>query len=127
MKIYVASRVRHAKMWQAARAGGAPINSTWIDEAGDGETGDFGELWQRIQREVSSADRLVFFAEKGDFPFKGALVEVGIALQAGLPIHLVLDPEIELEGRTMRPLGSWAKHPSVKWMPTLYDALREAA
>lgn len=122
MTIYCASRVRHANMWKQARSEGAPIISSWIDEAGDGETGDFGELWTRIQREVSGADRLVFFAEKDDFPFKGALVEVGMALQAGKPVYLVLDPDIELDGSTLRPLGSWARHPSVKWVPTLYDA-----
>jgi len=124
--IYVASRVKHAGMWKAARAEGAPIISSWIDEAGEGETGDFGELWTRIQREVSGAARLVFFAEVDDFPFKGALVEVGIALQAGIPVYLVLDPDIELETRSLRPLGSWAKHPAVHWVPTLYDALNGA-
>ena len=41
--IYVASRVSRAEMWRGYRdEGGVPIVSTWIDEAGDGETDDFG-------------------------------------------------------------------------------------
>lgn len=120
--IYVASRVKHAMFWKQARAEGAPIISSWIDEAGEGETADFGELWTRIQQEVSTAERLVFFAQADDFPFKGALVEVGIALQAGVPVFLVIDPDINLDERTLRPLGSWAKHPGVHWVPTVHDA-----
>lgn len=122
MSIYVASRTYHAGIWRDARDKGIPIISTWIDEAGEGETADLSELWARIQREVTSAERLVMLIEDGDFPFKGALIEVGMALAAGKPVYLVIDPDIELDGRTLRPLGSWAKHPNVHWMPTLYDA-----
>lgn len=65
--IYVASRVHRAPMWQKLRTGGFSITSTWIDEAGEGETEDFGELWERI------SDKLVLYAETDDFPLKGAL------------------------------------------------------
>lgn len=53
--LYVASRVKHAPMWQRERELGAPIISTWIDEAGEGETASMSELWERITREVLSA------------------------------------------------------------------------
>jgi hypothetical protein len=111
--IYVASRVKHAYRWQTYRAEGAQINSSWIDEAGDGETADFGELWERIVREVNAADGLLFFAFADDFPLKGALVEVGIAIQCGKPIYLCI-PGVVIEGRTSRPIGSWINHPLVK-------------
>jgi hypothetical protein len=40
--IYVASRVKHAPMWRGLRdMQRLPINSTWIDEDGEGETADF--------------------------------------------------------------------------------------
>ncbi len=120
--VYIASRVKHAFRWKAARASGVPIISTWIDEAGEGDTADLGELWARIQREVSGAERLVFYVEPDDFPFKGALVEVGMALAAGVSVFLVLSPDVVLEERSLRPLGSWAKHPGVRWSTTLYDA-----
>jgi len=109
MKFYVASRVKHAEMWKALRAKNYPIISTWIDEAGDGETGDFAELWERITKEISKSDGLILYVENEDFPLKGAFVEVGIAIAFNRPIFVVL-PGVKLEGRTMRPVGSWLKH-----------------
>jgi hypothetical protein len=82
-----------------------PIISTWIDEAGEGETDDFGELWSRIKSEIASSAGLVLYAEQNDFPLKGALVEVGIAIGMHLPVVVVLD--FEPEARTQRPIGSW--------------------
>lgn len=121
--IYVASRVRHAEMWRKWRDNaGVPIISTWIDEAGEGETGDFSELWARITAEVLSCERVVFFASQGDPPFKGAFIEIGIALGAGIPVTVVLD-QIELEPRSCRPIGSWINHPLVKIQPALVQAL----
>lgn len=121
--IYVASRVRHAETWRWWRdSAGVPIISTWIDEAGEGETGDFAELWSRITSEVLSAERVVFFASQGDPPFKGAFIEIGIALGAGIPVTVVLD-QIELEPRSCRPIGSWINHPLVTMEPTLVQAL----
>lgn len=103
--IYVASRVKHAEMWKRHRADGRPIIATWIDEAGEGATNDFGELWQRIRKEIASCRALVFYGTAEDAPWKGALVEVGMALAMGKRVYLVYDGE--LDGRTMRPLGSW--------------------
>ena len=121
--IFVASRVRHAETWRWWRdSAGVPIISTWIDEAGEGETGDFAELWSRITSEVLSAERVVFFASQGDPPFKGAFIEIGIALGAGIPVTVVLD-QIELEPRSCRPIGSWINHPLVTMEPTLVQAL----
>lgn len=121
--IYVASRVKHAPMWRQYREAGAPIISTWIDEDGEGETADFGDLWVRIQREVSAAERLVFFAAADDFPFKGALVEVGMAIASHAPVYLCLASGVQLEPRSLRPLGSWARHPQVTWVKSLDEAL----
>ena len=111
--IYVASRVKHAAMWQAFRAEGAPIISTWIDEAGEGETASFAELWARIRAEVMRSDLLVFCASASDFPLKGALVEVGMALAFDVPIVAALDG-VMLEPRSMRPVGSWLASDGVR-------------
>lgn len=100
-------------MWRAYRARGAKIVSTWIDEAGEGETADFTELWHRIQTEIWQCTRLVFYAEASDFPLKGAIIETGMALAFGRPVW-VLGKGIKLEGRTARPFGSWIYHPSVE-------------
>ncbi len=111
LMIYVASRVRHAGMWQKLRAT-YPINSTWIDEAGDGETADLAKLWERIHVEVLMARAIVLYVEPNDFPLKGALIEVGMALAVGKPIF-VSACDVELEERSLRPLGSWLHHPRV--------------
>jgi hypothetical protein len=113
--VYAASRAsipERGAMWRTLRAQGARIVSSWIDEDGEGQTDDFGELWSRIESEIRSADRLVLYAETDDFPLKGALIEVGMAIAMGKPVFLVL-PEVTLDPRNFRPLGSWAAHPSV--------------
>lgn len=123
--IYVASRAsvpERAAEWRRLRDHGWPIVASWIDEAGEGETGDFAELWARIQREVTGAAALIVYAEPGDFPLKGALVEVGMALAAGVPVYAVL-PGVVLEPRSMRPAGSWLAHPGVAVVPNLAGAL----
>lgn len=113
--LYVASRASLAarpRMWQRLRAKGWPIVSTWIDETGEGETDDFTELWARIEKEVRAAAGLILYAEASDFPLKGALVEVGMAIGMGKPVAVVV-PDVLLCDRHMRPLGSWAHHPLV--------------
>ena len=81
-------------------------------------------MWERIQHEVTTATALILYAEADDFPLKGALVEVGMALAAGVPVIAVL-PGVELEPRSMRPVGSWMAHPLVSVVHGL-DAAREA-
>lgn len=125
--IYVASRAteRMADMWNGYRANGVPIISTWIDEVEEAATADLGELWARIHREVVSAERFVLYATAACFPLKGALVEAGMAIAAGVPVFVVLAPDVVLEQPSWRPLGSWARHPSVRILPTLVDAFLE--
>lgn len=124
--LYVASRAsvpERSAMWRSLRdERGWHIISSWIDEAGEGETADLYELWGRIDAEIRSCDGLILYAEPGDFPLKGALVEAGIALGAGKPVAVVLlDPSI-LEPRSFRPLGSWAKHPHCRLCVSLENA-----
>ena len=117
LKIYVASRASipaRAALWRDLRdRHGARIISSWIDEAGGGETEDFADLWARILREVEACDRLVLYIEVGDFPLKGALIEVGAALALGKPVW-VIGVGIALEKRSCRPVGSWINHPRVE-------------
>lgn len=109
--VYVASRVHHAKVWQGIRER-YPILTTWIDEAGEGETDDLGELWGRIRAEIEASRALVLYLRPGDFPLKGALIEVGMALAMGKPVHVAMRG-VEVEPRSMRPIGSWLHHPLV--------------
>lgn len=124
-KFYVASRTSvpaRGAMWRQFRNSGVDIVSTWIDEDGVGETDDFSELWLRIQSEIDSCDELILYAEAGDFPLKGALIEVGMALAMNRPVVVCL-PHVELEGRTFRPVGSWIAHPLVRRNDDIKDVL----
>lgn len=123
--VYVASRASNPErpaMWRELRARGWPIISTWIDEAGPGETADLGELWQRIEREIRGSRGVVLFAQAEDFPLKGALVEVGMAIGAGLPVAVVLPDGVE-DWRSCRPVGSWVRHPLVQFRATVEGAM----
>ncbi len=114
LKIYVASRASipaRAALWRDLRdRHGARIISSWIDEAGEGETEDFADLWARILGAVEVCDRLVLYVEAGDFPLKGALIEVGAALALGKAVW-VIGLGVVLEERSCRPIGSWINHP----------------
>jgi len=126
-RIYVASRASvpaRPAMWRCYRERWRPereIVSTWIDESGPGETASFADLWSRIVSEVLSSDLVIVYAEQDDFPLKGAYVEVGAALGAGIPVAVVL-PGVMLDS-SRRPIGSWVEHPLV----TLYESVEAIA
>ena len=128
--IYGASRASvpgRAAMWKELRdVQGWDIVSSWIDEAGEGETGDFVELWERIEREVRGAERLILYVERDDFPLKGAYVEIGVAIAAGVKVFVVA-PGVEIEPRSCRPVGSWVMHPRVTVVPDMEAALKGAS
>ncbi len=124
--VYVASRAsipERGQMWRRLRNEGWPIVSSWIDEDGEGQTGDFGELWDRINREIQESCGLVLYVSAEDFPLKGALVEAGMALGMNKPVRVVAD--VMLEPRSMRPLGSWASHGNVSFCESVEQALSE--
>lgn len=125
-RIYVASRTHHAELWKAWRAEGHNIISSWIDEAGAGETKDLSELWNRIVNEVRSCNALVIYAgSENDFPLKGAYVEVGVALALNIPVSLVLGSVLTSD--MARGLGSWINHPLVSQYNSVGEALKDAS
>ena len=123
---YIASRAslpERAAAWRRLRdRDGWKITSTWIDEAGVGESADLGALWVRIEAEIAGSERLVLYVEPEDFPIKGALIEVGIALAHRVPIRVV-SPGVVIEPTSLRPLGSWVRHPLVTFADTMAEAL----
>ena len=124
-EVYVASRAslpERGEMWRALRASGIQVNSTWIDEDGPKASRDLSDLWDRIRREVTSAGRLILYVEPDGFPLKGALIEVGMAMAAQVPIYVVA-PGVVLDPRNCRPLGSWVKSPLVRFVPDIASAL----
>lgn len=122
--IYVASRAsvpKYPAEWRRLRAQGWPINSTWIDEAGEGETACMSELWKRIEAEVRAARGVVLWAEEEDFPLKGAFIEVGMALGMGKPVAVYT--KTAFDNRNYRPFGSWMNHPLVQRCFSLNSAM----
>lgn len=83
--IYLASKTKHAPRWCELREQGWNIISTWIDEAGEGETSDFHDLWKRCITEASRCDHFILYREPGEV-LKGAWVELGAALSSEIPI-----------------------------------------
>lgn len=125
--IYVASRVAHAPDWRSLREQGYPIISTWIDEACYGETKELCELWGHIRSEIVQCTAFVFLVRgMNDFPFKSALVEVGMALALGKHVFVALENVVLQEGRTTRPIGSWVRDKNVYLMNTRAEALLAA-
>lgn len=89
--VYFASKVVHAPLWIAEEANGVTVTSSWIHEAGEGQTADYAELSTRCSREISGSERLILYGEPGEI-LKGALIEAGMALQAGVPVFQVGEP-----------------------------------
>lgn len=113
--IYTASKTRHASLWRALRDQGYPIISTWIDEAGEGESRSLSDLWVRCIRESSRCAVLLLYVEPGDV-LKGAHAEAGVALSHGIPVHYVGPPD----------LFSMLNHPGVRQFDTTAAALAAA-
>jgi hypothetical protein len=86
--IYIASKTVHADRWRKLRLVGYPINSTWIDEAGVGDSKDLADLWRRCVAEASSAEVLVLYRQPSE-TLKGGWVELGAALACGVPVFAV--------------------------------------
>lgn len=104
---------------------GWKITCSWIDEAGAGESSDLGLLWTRIESEISGSERLILYVEPGDFPLKGALIEVGMAVAHRIPIRVVA-PGVMLDPISFRPIGSWVRHPLVSFCDSMGEALEGA-
>ena len=61
MRIYTASKVKHAHLWRELRGQGYPVISTWIDEAESGESSSHEELSSRCLREVAKAGAVLLY------------------------------------------------------------------
>lgn len=86
--IYIASKTVHAPKWRALKDSGCPIISTWIYEAGQGESKSLEDLWLRCVLEATRADVLIAYREAGEI-LKGGLVEIGVALGRNRRVFLV--------------------------------------
>lgn len=111
--IYIASKTKHAEHWRDWRSRGLPIISTWIDEAGPGESTDLADLWRRCIAEASSCELLVCYREADDV-LKGAFIELGAALASGREVWA-----FGLRDYTV------ANHPSIRHFDTISGLMRQ--
>lgn len=114
MKIYTASKTKHADKWLQLRESGVNVISTWIDEAGVGASPDLADLCERCIKEALSCDAMIVYSEDGDY-LKGAFIEMGVALTAPIPIVLV--------GPVLSEGSVFTHHPSVFQTDTIENAV----
>lgn len=114
--IYTASKTTHAQRWRMLRAVGCPVIATWIDEAGQGQTSDFADLWERCISEAAGADCVILYRQPGEV-LKGALVEAGAALASGKPVLFAGDKD---------GLGSFLSHRLAEECEGLTHAIQRA-
>lgn len=118
--LYVASKVKHAPMWrqhrESLRVYGYDIISTWIDEDGEGQTKDYGELADRCIKEAVAADEFILYCEP-DEVMKGGLIEAGARLGAGKTVRSA--------GQCKNWSTTFAQHPLWKAYDFLSDAMGE--
>jgi hypothetical protein len=107
--IYIASKVKHAARWRHMRTTGWPIISTWIDEAGVGETLSYPDLWDRCIGEASHAAVCLLYIAEGE-TMKGGLIEAGAALASGVPVIVCGEPPGTFRHhRLVSVLATWAQ------------------
>jgi hypothetical protein len=116
MRVYVASKAKHAAWWQALRTAGLDISSSWIDwefnHSGIPPTpADWGAHWERCITEARDCDVLLLHALP-DETQKGGLVELGAALGAGKKVFIVAPFD-----------WSWKHHRNVAVFGSLSDAI----
>jgi hypothetical protein len=87
-QIYIASKVVHAPKWRDLRDEGWPVISTWIDEAGEGESKCLSDLTIRCIAEAVSCTHFLLYCEEREI-LKGALLECGAALAHDVPVFCV--------------------------------------
>lgn len=95
MRIYIASKTKHAPRW---REWGALYNSkleicsSWIHTGKYANTPseiiDWPAHWAMCLQDVRKADALIAYHEPGETP-KGSLIEIGAALMCDIPIYAV--------------------------------------
>lgn len=116
IKIYTASKTKHAQKWRDLRASGHNVISTWIDEAGEGESSDLHSLCQRCINECEGCDAMIVYREDGDY-LKGAFIEMGIALTGRFrPIVLV--------GPVLPPGSAFTKNNRIFLSTSIKGAIR---
>lgn len=88
MKVYCASKSKHAPTWEEWKRAGAQITSSWLEKFDQGRLDDQTGHWDQIVNDISESDALLFYSEEGEIQ-KGAIAEFGIAFALGKRLFYV--------------------------------------
>lgn len=88
IKIYCASKSKHAPLWLKWKAKGAQITSSWLEKFDQGRLPDQTSHWDAILQDITNSDGLLFYSEPGEIQ-KGAIAEFGIAFTLGKKLFYV--------------------------------------
>jgi hypothetical protein len=113
IKVYIASKLHYADKFQKLRAtwknDSIDLHARWHDQAALEHEGhslspeDFHIFWSVDEEDVKMSDAIILYGESHD-KLRGALVEAGMAIGAGILTILVGDcPDF----------GTWQHHPVV--------------
>jgi hypothetical protein len=95
---YVSSKLKHRNMWYNS---GLLINSSWVtNEPVERSSQAYSRMWDDYWADMQDAQAFVMYLEPKEVP-KGALVELGMAFQLGLPIYIIWPNPIYLLEQTM--------------------------
>ena len=91
MKIYGASKVWHAPLWQDIRSQGFDITGRWIDYTDDSYivTHCKDILWQHCLEDVTAADAVIIYCGDSEEEQRGVVMEAGHAIGQGKPVYCI--------------------------------------
>ncbi len=88
MKVYCASKSKHAPIWMDWKSRGVEVTSSWLDKFDQGRLTDQTGHWDNILRDIQGSEGLLLYSEPGDVQ-KGAWAEFGIAFGLGKKLFYV--------------------------------------
>jgi hypothetical protein len=111
IQVYVASKMKYAKRFQKMRESwmkhGIKLHARWYDyghlEKDDAPNAEFSISWLIDEHDVKHSHVAIIYGESDD-ELRGALVEAGIAIGAGILVIIVGDSP---------SFGTWQHHPKV--------------
>ena len=115
IRVYPASKLRHAKMWRELDWPQVLFTARWLKHNLIG-TSDSAEhaarFWRENEEDVAVCDAVFVYGEPED-KLRGALVEAGMGIAYGKTVIVVGQSD---------DYGTWQHHPLVKQAPTLGSA-----
>jgi nucleoside 2-deoxyribosyltransferase len=122
LRIYTASMMHHGRMWREICENRSDVifHARWLKmhKQGHEETPEnAAKFWPMNVADIKASDGLIAYAEKDD-RLRGALVEVGIALNSNIFVFVI--------GKHFS-YGTWQYHPNVipaNSIPEAIDTLK---